>query len=387
MTLPRRATSWFFGWLLALAAPPAQADTYWAVGDSSVFAVSVDFQTGASHLAMQNFYHFDPAQPAAITAVAPAPDTGILWATYFDMAQNRWVLGRLTLGTGRLEEAFVFPPSDLVPLDLAAFAPSGLLYLKLYDSALVHSSLVALDRTTGILTTVIDFPLTEELHGLAFSPVDQKLYISGREPCSSSCLSYVDTLTLPDHQRARIWSSTVYSIGQPIFDTEGQMLIQEGNFDQLQGDDSLVGIGSGVSYPTPFGPHPVNYYFAAPASGTEGCVPSFSRACLQHRRFAIDVTYDATIFGGGAGAATPQVESDESLKFSFFQPENLELLLKIVDGCSYNGHFWVYFSGLTNAGVSLRITDMISGAVFDADNPAGTALAPVFDIEALSCTL
>ncbi len=97
------------------------------------------------------------------------------------------------------------------------------------------------------------------------------------------------------------------------------------------------------------------------------------------------MTYDASVFGGSSGPATPLMESDESLKFSFFTPENLELLLKIIDGCSYNGHYWVFFSGLTNVGVSLRITDMSNGAVYSYDNPPGTTLVPALDIQALAC--
>ena len=387
MKLLRKATSLSYGLLLAFATLPARADTYWAVGGYTISAFAVDFETGASHLAMQNFYQYDPEHPAWITAAITDPVTGILWVTYFDNTLNRSVLGKFPVGSGHLQEVFIFPPSPLVPSGLGVFSPSGLLYLRFYDSALVHYTLATLDRATGQVTPVIDFPVAEELHGLAFNPIDQKLYLTGREPCSSVCVSYVDTLTIPQHQRSRIWESTVYDIGQPLFNAAGEMLIADGNFNRLQGDDAIVGVGGPGLYPGPFGSQAFTQYAAAPAAGSEGCLPTFTRACLQHRRFAIDVTYDATIFGGRAGDATPQMESDESLKFSFFQPQNLELLLKIIDGCSYNGHFWVYLSGLTNVGVSLRITDMITGAVFDVDNPPGTALAPVIDIEALACTL
>ncbi len=128
----------------------------------------------------------------------------------------------------------------------------GCIYLKLWDGFLNRPSLVTLDRATGLISPVIDFAPGEELHGLAFNPVDGKLYITGREICSTVCVSFIDTLTIPQHQRSRIWESTVYDIGQPLFNADGEMLIADGNFNRAQ-DNILLGVGGRVSYPSPLG--------------------------------------------------------------------------------------------------------------------------------------
>ena len=55
----------------------------------------------------------------------------------------------------------------------------------------------------------------------------------------------------------------------------------------------------------------------------------------------------------GSGFARP-LTTDSGL-FWFFAPQNLELLVKMVDGCSFcNGHFWVYAAATTDVEYHLR---------------------------------
>lgn len=387
MNLPGKVTLCSCLLLLVLAAPPFAAETYWTIGGESLTAFTLDFETGASHLAMQGVGV--PDHRVGYVSAATDPLTGTLWVTYIDRTLGRWLLGRLPVGTALPQQEFAFPENGYWPGRFAEFSPTGILYLQVFEqigASSIRQHLATIDPATGELQILLTFGPEDYFSGLSFHPLDGKLYLSGREDCPATCIFYLDTLTVPQHQRARVWQSASYEIGDPLFDVSGDMAILSYSFFRTAGD-TLQWIGDPPRYATPFGPQFFWAIGASPARGTEGCVPSASRACLRHRRFAIDATYDASIFGGRAGDASPQLESDESLKFSFFQPENLELLLKIVDGCTYNGHFWVYFSGLTNVGVSLRITDTITGAVFDANNPPGTALAPVIDIQALACTL
>lgn len=74
-----------------------------------------------------------------------------------------------------------------------------------------------------------------------------------------------------------------------------------------------------------------------------------------------------------------------SLKFNFFSPENLEIFVKVIDGWGYNGHYWIFASGLTSLGVSRRVTDTVGGTVFVHDNGSGQVFAPVLDIQAIPC--
>lgn len=71
--------------------------------------------------------------------------------------------------------------------------------------------------------------------------------------------------------------------------------------------------------------------------------------------------------------------------FWFFDRTNPELLVKIIDGCSLNGHAWVFFSAGTNVGFTVRVTDTLTGEQFVRTNPDKTAAAPVQATDALGC--
>ena len=38
------------------------------------------------------------------------------------------------------------------------------------------------------------------------------------------------------------------------------------------------------------------------------------------------------------------------------------MVVKVLDGCALNGHAWVFAGGLTNVGVTLKVTDTTTGA-------------------------
>jgi hypothetical protein len=48
--------------------------------------------------------------------------------------------------------------------------------------------------------------------------------------------------------------------------------------------------------------------------------------------------------------------------FWFFNPGNLELLLKIVDGTPVNGHIWFFWGSLSNVDYDITVTDTGTGA-------------------------
>ena len=62
--------------------------------------------------------------------------------------------------------------------------------------------------------------------------------------------------------------------------------------------------------------------------------------------------------------------TDDTGAFWFFDPENVELAVKVLDGRAINGRFWVYFGALTDVGYTLRVTDTAATSGFanpDAD--------------------
>src|SRR5262245_13904143 len=70
--------------------------------------------------------------------------------------------------------------------------------------------------------------------------------------------------------------------------------------------------------------------------------------------------------------------------FWFFDPNNVEVVVKVLDGCPVNGRRWVFAAGLTDVHVVLIVTDTQTGASKTYVNPIGTAFLPIQDTDAFS---
>ncbi len=71
--------------------------------------------------------------------------------------------------------------------------------------------------------------------------------------------------------------------------------------------------------------------------------------------------------------------------FSFFSADNPELLVKVLDGCAINGHYWVLGSASTNVHFVLQISDSTTGTSWRHEN-VQDQLAPAFaDTAAFPC--
>ena len=108
----------------------------------------------------------------------------------------------------------------------------------------------------------------------------------------------------------------------------------------------------------------------AGASGT--CTPTGANLCLLGGRFSVEVSFhDQRSDQTGEGTAVPG--TDQSGYFWFFNSNNLELVIKMVNGTvtGGNGHFWVFWGGTTDVEYTLRVTDTATGATWETTNPAG----------------
>ena len=54
-------------------------------------------------------------------------------------------------------------------------------------------------------------------------------------------------------------------------------------------------------------------------------------------------------------------------------------MIKVLDGTSVNGHFWVFYGALSNVQYTITVTDTRTGAIKVYTNPFGT-LASVADV-------
>jgi YVTN family beta-propeller protein len=118
--------------------------------------------------------------------------------------------------------------------------------------------------------------------------------------------------------------------------------------------------------------------FAPPAS----CTASATQLCLRGNRFAVTVDWRTPQGQNGAGQALPLTA--ETGLFWFFGSTNVELVVKVLDGCAVNGRYWVFAGGLTNVEVALHVTDTTTGAVRTYTNHLQTPYQPIQDTAAFA---
>ena len=86
--------------------------------------------------------------------------------------------------------------------------------------------------------------------------------------------------------------------------------------------------------------------------------------CLRDRRFEVRTHWSNPDVAGelGNGGAVEVGISDESGLFWFFDPANVELVVKVLDGREINGAHWVFFGALSDVEYWLTVRDTATGA-------------------------
>lgn len=111
------------------------------------------------------------------------------------------------------------------------------------------------------------------------------------------------------------------------------------------------------------------------------CVPTATSLCLQKGRFRVEVVWEAN-GRSEPGKVVPFGSADSGL-FYFFDQDNWELLVKVLDGCAITGHYWVYSAATTDVRYVLTVTDTQTGLPVRYENPAGKPAAAITDSKAL----
>ena len=99
------------------------------------------------------------------------------------------------------------------------------------------------------------------------------------------------------------------------------------------------------------------------------CLADATTLCLAGGRFQVQVDWQ-TDAGSGSGQAT-ELTADTGA-FWFFDPANVELVVKVLDARPINGAFWVFFGALSDVQYSLRVLDTETGHQRAYDNTRGT---------------
>ncbi len=121
------------------------------------------------------------------------------------------------------------------------------------------------------------------------------------------------------------------------------------------------------------------------AAVSGACRQDTDTLCLNGGRFAVEA--DWADFDGNRGDAQAVSMTTDTGYFWFFDQDNVEAVVKVLDACPVNGHFWVFAGGLTNVAVSLRVTDTQTGVRRVYENPLSAPFQPIQDTAAFTCSM
>jgi len=112
------------------------------------------------------------------------------------------------------------------------------------------------------------------------------------------------------------------------------------------------------------------------------CTPDDHTLCLDQGRFAVTADFNPTPSGPSFAAHAVPV-TDQTGDFWFFDPANVELIVKVLNGCSppFNT-FWFFAAGLTNVGVEITVFDLKTNTQQRYTNDPNTPFAPIQDTNA-----
>ena len=168
-----------------------------------------------------------------------------------------------------------------------------------------------------------------------------------------------------------------------------------GVFKSVDGGGSWTAMNAGLTYTNVFvlavdPADPARVY-----SGTRGavfayeklhdagpCTPDATTLCLNDGRFQVRTQWATR--DGSSGPGQARALTGETGYFTFFDPDNVELMVKVLNGCGSNGRFWTFAGGLTNVSVVMTVTDVKTGAVNTYTNPQDAPFQPIQDTEAFS---
>lgn len=121
------------------------------------------------------------------------------------------------------------------------------------------------------------------------------------------------------------------------------------------------------------------------------CVANETSLCLNNDRFMVEVLWRDEV--GNAftidnlnqtGNGQANSISEDTGTFWLFSDRHHEFLVKVLDGCAVNGHYWFFSAATTNVEYSLKVTDTGSGQVKVYSNPYETASPVITDVVAFA---
>jgi hypothetical protein len=110
---------------------------------------------------------------------------------------------------------------------------------------------------------------------------------------------------------------------------------------------------------------------ATPNSAAAQCVPDPASLCLNAGRFKVQVAWRVPAQGTSGIGTTGSPLTPDTGDFWFFTANNIDLVVKVLDGRAFNNHFWVFFGALSDVNYTITVTDTQTGSVKTYENPSG----------------
>ncbi len=117
------------------------------------------------------------------------------------------------------------------------------------------------------------------------------------------------------------------------------------------------------------------------ARNRQPCDPDDTTLCLNGGRFQVEVEWDDGV-GSGPGMVLSSVANEGT--FYFFNPSNADLLVRLLNSCVNNQHFWVFYAATTSVEFEISVTDTQTGRSKVYDNPLGTPAPAITDTSAFA---
>ncbi len=76
-------------------------------------------------------------------------------------------------------------------------------------------------------------------------------------------------------------------------------------------------------------------------------------------------------FGDNTGLGRAVADTSDTGHFWYADAENVEMIVKVLDGTAINGHYWVYVGSLPNFEFTLTVTDNLRQTTRTYSNPLG----------------
>ncbi len=125
-----------------------------------------------------------------------------------------------------------------------------------------------------------------------------------------------------------------------------------------------------------------------PAAEYTDCVPSAPQIAFEHGyTVSMCIEYEKDGETVQADAVDYRLDSDQSGLLYFFDRDNSEVLIKVLDACGINDHRWVFAAPVTTLAFNLYVDETATGERWEHRNPRGGVTATTeSNIEAFPCT-